>query len=167
MLFSFPKNQTQRKFYLEATDITKNETIISKGDCYLINISNVYDYELRIYKPVTNNTTIQLKFLGLNPGFLMWLTIKFKRDLSIYAYGVWLTDRESLNKSDIPELNEYDEKLLEKIKKQNERKAKAIETANKILTNLFGKEITTNIEFKGNIYTQIIPSPFFIVTISI
>ena len=167
LIFSFPKNQTQRKFYLEATDITKNETVISNGDIYLININNIYEYELRIYKPVLSNTTIQLQFLGLNPGFFMYLKIKFARDLSIYFNGVMLTDHESLNKSDIPELNESDEKLLEKIKKQNERKAKAIETANKILTNLFGKEITTDIEFKGNIYTEIIPLPFFIVTISI
>ena len=167
LIFSFPRNQTQRKFYLEANDITKNETVITNGDIYSINIRNIYEYELRIYKPVLSNTTIQLKFLGINPEFFMYLTIKFARDLSIYYNGVMLTDQNSLNKSDIPELNNSDEKLLEKIKKQNERKAKAIETANTILSNLFGKEITTDIEFKANVYTEIIPMPFFLVTISI
>ena len=166
LIFSFPKNQTQRKFYLEATDITKNETVISNGDVYLIDINYIYEYELRIYKPVLSNTTIQLHFLGLNPEFLMYLTIKFARDLSIYFNGVMLTDKTSLNKSDIAELNISGENLLEKIKKYNERKAKAIETSNKILFNLFGKSLHTNIEFKSNVYTEIIPLPFFLVTIS-
>ena len=67
---------------------------------------------------------IQIKFLGLNPQFFMKVNIKFSRDLSIYFSGVMLTYENSLNKSDIKELKDYNEKL--QIIKQNERKAQAV-----------------------------------------
>lgn len=165
LLFDLQKNQAQKSFYLEAYYINKKETVISNGDCYLINFTGIYEYELRIYKPVSNSL-IQIKFLGLNPQFFMKVNIKFSRDLSIYFYGVMLTYENSLNKSDIKELKDYNEKL--QIIKQNERKAQAVQKANKILKKLFGKTLKSDFEYSENILTQIIPiPPFLLVTISI
>ncbi len=167
LIFDFPKNQTNRRFYLEATDISLNETVISNGDCYLINVKNIKEYELRIYKKLYTNSVISIKFLGLNPGFFMMLKLKFARDLSIYYNGVMLTDLNSLNKSSVPELMEYDAEMQQKILNQNKRKAEAIEKTNKILLNLFGKTLNTDIEFKETTFTQIIiPGPFILVTVT-
>ena len=44
LLFSIPINQTQKTFYLEAYDISNQETIISNGDCYLIDTNKNTDY---------------------------------------------------------------------------------------------------------------------------
>ena len=167
LIFDFPKNQANRKFYLEATDISRNETVISNGDCYLIDVKNIYEYELRIYKKLYVNSVISIKFLGLNPEFFMMLKLKFARDLSIYFNGVMLTNLNSLNKSSIPELMEYDAEMQQKILNQNKRKAQAIEKTNKILLHLFGKTLNTDIEFKENTVTQIIPAPFILITVTI
>ena len=169
LLFMLPKNRTQNKFYLEATDIITDETVISNGDCYLINnTNNRYGYELRIYKSLLSNSTIRIKFLGLNPGFSMEVRAKFPRDLNIYYNGIMLTDQNSLNKSDILELMNYDEEMKQKIINQKERKTQAIEKANKILSNLFGKTLNTDIEYKDTFYTQIIPiSPFLTATVTL
>ena len=167
LIFNLPKNQTQRAFYLEAYDIKQNKTMISNGDCYLINISNIYEYELRIYKPVYNSI-IQIKFFGLKPQFFMKVKIKLARDLSINFNGVMLKDVNSLNRTDIKELKDYNEESYQQTIKQNQRKAQAIEKANKILNNLFKKTLKTDFEYSQNIYTEIIPiPPFLLVTISI
>ena len=164
LIFEFPKNQTQRAFYLEAYDINNDKTLISKGDCYFINITNIYEYELRIYKEVIGSY-IQIKFLGLNPQFFMKVNIKLARDLSIYSKGIMLTKENSLNKSNIPELKDI--KDDQKIINQNKRKIQAVETSNKILLKLFGKTLNWDIEGSQNIFTQMIPvSPFLLVTVS-
>jgi len=167
LIFDFPKNQKYRRFYLEATDISRNETVISNGDCYLIDVKNIYEYELRIYKTLYSNSVISIKFLGFNPEFFMMVKLKFARDLSIYYNGVMLTNLNSLNKSNVPELMEYDAEMQQKIVKQNQRKSQAIAQTNKILLNLFGKTLHSDIEFKETTFTQIIPTPFFLVTVTI
>ena len=165
LIFDLPKNQTQKSFYLEAVDIKTNETVISNGDCYLINFTGIYEYELRIYKPVYNSL-ILIKFIGLKPQFFMKVNIKFARDLSIYFHGVMLTDKKSLNKSEINGLNSYNNE--QQIINQNKRKSQAIETANKILQNLFGKVLKVDFGYSLNIFTQTIPiPPFLLVTMSI
>lgn len=167
LIFDLPKKPIQRSFYLEAYDIIKNENLISNGDCYKININMINEHELRIYKPV-NNTIIQIKFLGLNPQFFMKVTIKLKRDLRIYFNGIILNYENSLNKSDIKELKDYNEESNQQTIKQNQRKTQAIEKANEILFKLFKKTLQTDFEFSQNIYTEIIPfPPFLLITITI
>ena len=167
LIFSLPENQTQREFYLEAIDTIQNKTVISNGDCYFINITKNSYYELRIHPRVLDDAIIQIKFLGLQPDFFMSLYFKFPRDLWIYAYGIALDSYNSLKKSEIEELLDYDEELKEKIIKQNGRKAITIEKTNQILTNLFGKALHTDIAWKETKYTEIIPiPPLLIVTVT-
>ena len=39
LIFTIPTSQKQKYFYLEAYDTSDNETIISNGDCYYLNVS--------------------------------------------------------------------------------------------------------------------------------
>ena len=48
--FQIPSNHLQKAFYLEAYDTNNKKTIISNGDCYLIDTSKNKIYELRIDK---------------------------------------------------------------------------------------------------------------------
>lgn len=161
---SVPLNQPQRQIYLEATEIRKNENVISNGDCYFINLTESANYELQIdynlyYNLHLYGSFIQIKFLGLAPDFFMKVYFKFKLDLWISAYGIELNEDNSLWKSDIVELMDYEEELKEKIKRQNERKSKTIEKTNQILLNLFGKALHTDVAWKETKYTEIIPLP--------
>ena len=167
ILFSSIAEQTQNQFWLEATDVDTDKTVIKNGDCYFINITRNYRYELRFYGTLGESRFIVVKFLGLKPDFFRRVGIKFVRDILIYTYGVWLTDSNSLNKTEIPELLEADKELKEKVINQNERKEQAIEKANQILFNLFGELLDTDITFKQIFYTQIIPLPFCIVTVTL
>ena len=60
--FDAPKSQTIKTFYLEAYDTSNGETIISNGDCYLIDITKNSDYEIRIYKELKSNSFVQFRF---------------------------------------------------------------------------------------------------------
>ena len=166
LIFIFPSEEIQKTFYLEATDITKGKTVISNGDCYPIDLNKNVQYELRIYQPVYD-TEISIKFLGLNPGFKIQLSIKFLRDLNIYYNGIMLTNTNSLYQSQVLELIENNDRLKPLEIRQKERKERALQTANKILMNLFGKTLDTDAIFKENIFTQtfFIP-PVLLVTLS-
>lgn len=168
LIFDLPNKTTQNKFFLEAIDISRDKSVISNGDCYLIELKNKFEYELRIYETLFSNSTIQIKFFGLNQGFAMNLQIKFAKDLNIYFYGIMLTDENSLGKSNTQEYIVYEKELKQKIENQNERKKEAIEKANTILTNLFKKTLGTDIEFKETIFSDTIPvTPFLLVTVTI
>ena len=75
LLFAIPNNQKQKNFFLEAYDISNGETIITNGDCYFIDTTQNTDYEIRIYKPLRNNSFIQFGFLGLLQNFTMLVRI--------------------------------------------------------------------------------------------
>ena len=168
--FSFgnPKNK-QKNFYLEATD-TKRENInlITNGDCYLIDLNTNYYYELRIYKPLLVDSFILVKFINLNPGFIVEVSASFSLDMDIYRYGTKLTYENSLWKSNINELIKYEEEINKQIIEQKERKIKAFTKANEILFNLFGKTLSYDLEYTNTIFSTTIPvSYFLLVTISI
>ena len=167
ILFPYAKGQTQNQFWLEATDVDTDRTVIKNGDCYFINITRNYRYELRFYGTLGESRFIVVKFLGLKPDFFRRVGIKFVRDILIYTYGVWLTDSNSLNKTEIPELLEADKELKEKVINQNERKEQAVEKANQILFDLFGEALDTDMTYKQTYYTQIIPLPFCIITVTL
>ena len=167
ILFSSIAEQTQNQFWLEATDVDTDRTVIKNGDCYFINITRNYRYELRFYGTLGESRFIVVKFLGLKPDFFRRVGIKFVRDILIYAYGVWLTDSNSLNKTEIPELLEADKELKEKVINQNERKEQAVEKANQILFDLFGEALDTDMTYKQTYYTQIIPLPFCTITVTL
>lgn len=167
LLFSYTRNQTQKEFWIEATDIKNDKTVIKNGDCYFVNLTLNSRFELRFYGTLTDSRYIVVKFSGLNPDFYREVGIKFVRDLNIYFNGFMLTDENSLYKTEIPALLEYDKELKEKVINQNERKEQAIEKANEILFNLFGKVLDTDITFKQIYYTQIIPLPFCIITVTL
>ena len=167
LLFPYTRNQTQNEFWLEATDIKNDKTVITNGDCYFVNLTLNNRYELRFYGTLTNSTYIVVKFSGLNPDFFRKVEIKFVRDLNIYFNGFMLTNQNSLYKTEITELLEYDKELKEKVINQNERKEQAVEKANQILFNLFGEVLDTDITFKQIYYTQIIPLPYCIITVTL
>ena len=167
ILFSSIAEQTQNQFWLEATDVDTDRTVIKNGDCYFINITRNYRYELRFYGTLGESRFIVVKFLGLKPDFFRRVGIKFVRDILIYTYGVWLTDSNSLNKTEIPELLEADKELKEKVINQNERKEQAVEKANQILFDLFGEALDTDMTYKQTYYTQIIPLPFCTITVTL
>ena len=166
--FIKPDINAQKIFYLEAYDIKLNQTVISNGDCYLLNLTMKLKYELRIYKQTLNEGLIQLQFLGLNPNFFMNVEIRFPFSSDIYIWGFMLTKYNSLWKREQKKLIEYLEQLQPKIIKQNERKIQALEKTNQILKNLFGKVLSTDVEFNNNYFTTTIPiPPIILVTISI
>ena len=69
--FTIPKTQKQKSFYLEAYDTSNGETIISEGDCYLINTNENNDYEINIFKQLKENSYIRFGFFGIPQNFIM------------------------------------------------------------------------------------------------
>ena len=67
--FDAPKSQTIKTFYLEAYDTSNGETIISNGDCYLIDITENSNYEIRIFKELKSNSFVQFRFFGFPQNF--------------------------------------------------------------------------------------------------
>ena len=166
--YSRNKNTDQDVFYLEVYDINTGENLLSNGDCHLINLTSQEKYELQIYKPLYNDTIFVLKFSGINPQFSIRSTIMYEFSIYKMAMSFELTDKNSLYKSDINGLKKYEEEFNQKILELNDRKMKAISTANKIVYNLFGKTLKANLEYKLNTFLVTIPVwPFISLTITI
>ena len=83
LLFNAPQ-QTLKTFYLEAYNTSNGETIISNGDCYLIDITKNSAYEIRIFKELKSNSFVQFRFFGFPQNFIMQVRLKFKKDLVLF-----------------------------------------------------------------------------------
>ena len=163
--FIIPKKQNEKTFFLEAFDTSNKENIISNGDCYFINTSVNIDYEIRIYKKLKIDSYIQFGFLGLSKNFTMKVELRFPLSISLYFSDIALTDYNSLNKSDIPSLNEnIDETDNTNIQKKREKQLK--ETCSNIMKNIFRTSLDLTLledPYSGSIKIPVSP---FLLTLS-
>lgn len=141
-----------------------NETIISNGDFYEIDLNENNEYEIRIFKELIINSYIQFLFLGLPKDFIIKVDIKFKLDLHLYFHDIALSKDNSKNSSNEIIIL----KLLEDMKKQQnnqiQRLNEVIEITNEILKKMFDTTISFNLnEFS---YSEIISVFPYIVTVS-
>jgi hypothetical protein len=166
LLFSIPKDQTQKTFYLESYDISNGETIISNGDCYFINTTVNTDYEIRIFNKLKEDSFVQFGFLGIPKNFVMTVKLEFQLSISLYVYDFALTYTNSLIKNNQPSLVKYFQELEKDLKLQNDRQTLARQAINRIMNQLFGTTVDLNL-FKGeNICSATFSVPPFTITIS-
>ena len=104
--FSLPKNK-QYKFYLSAYDFLSGETIISNGDCYLIDLNEKLNYEIQIYKPLTTDSYIQFIFLNLKKDFSLEVEFSFVLDLNLYWTDGKLNMENSLYMNSLADMKNY------------------------------------------------------------
>ena len=167
--FSIPKTQKQKSFYLEAYYISDNETIISNGDCYLVNTNENVDYELRIDKVLRKRDYIRFEFLGIPDDFIMEVKAHFILNVTLYFHDIALSYDNSLNKTNISSLKEY---LLEREKKlveQENRVKNAKEIAVKIMKKVFDTYLDID-KFDGDSFLSSIVqpiSPYIISVVSV
>ena len=166
--FTIPEKQEQKSFYLEAYYISDKETIISNGDCYLANINENSDYELRISKTLRTKDYIRFGFFGLTNDFIMEVKLNFILNISLYFSDIALSGTNSLKRNDIPSLEEY---LLERNKQlveQRNRENIAKESCKQIMKKVFDADLDLD-QFEGDAFlsTIINPiSPFIVTTVS-
>ena len=144
LIFNIPKTQNQKTFYLEAYDISTRETIISNGDCYLINVEEKNQYEIRIFKELKQNSFIQFGFFGLPKDFIMQVNLQFKLSISLYFKDTALDKSNSLYKIDQPQLINYLDQYNKQLIKQKERQIECKEMIEKIWTS-FGTLFDINL----------------------
>jgi len=164
LIFTIPKSQKQKYFYLEAYDTSDNETIISNGDCYYLNVGQNTDYEIRIYKTLKTNSYIRFGFFGISQNFTMTVKLEFTLNTFLFLTDIALTNKNSLNKSSIFSLeeNSTNEKTIE----QKNREKLCKELCSHIMNRLFKTYLDINL-FEDSFSSSVtIPaSPFFLVTI--
>ena len=168
LIFTIPKEQKQKSFYLEAYDTSNEETIISNGDCYFINTTENDKYEIRIYKQLKENSFVRFGFLGLPKNFSMEVYLHFKLSISLYFSDIYLTYYNSINKTKEKSLQKYLEEIESKKIEQKKRQAKAKEKCKEIMLKLFKTTININL-FDNDLYMSSLPiviSPYILVTVS-
>ena len=143
LLFDIPKDQKQKQFFLEAYDISNGETIITNGDCYFINTTKNTDYEIRIYRPLKDNSFIQFGFLGLLDNFSMLVRIRFKLSTYLYFNDIALSFDNAIYKGNEESLKNYIDKNNKAIVKQKERRDMAIEIIKIIMKKFFMFDIAS------------------------
>jgi len=165
--FTIPKTQKQKSFYLEAYDTSNGETIISEGDCYLINTNENNDYEINIFKELKENSYIRFGFFGIPQNFIMSVKLQFRRDLGLYFRDIKLSNINSLNRKAIPSLGQYLKEKENQISQQKERMKMLKIICSQIMGNIFKTSLDTNL-FGDPFFSsfKIPSSPYFIVTIS-
>ena len=143
LIFTIPTSQKQKYFYLEAYDTSDNETIISNGDCYYLNVGQNNEYEIRIYKKLKTNSYIRFGFFGISQNFTMMVKLEFTLNYFLYFSDIALTNKNSLNKSSIflSEENSTNEKTLE----QKNREKLCKELCSKIMKRLFKTYLNINL----------------------
>ena len=166
LLFSIPKNQAQKTFYLEAYDTSDGKTIISDGDCYFINTNTNTDYELRIDLHLKENSFIQFGFFGLSNNFKMTVKLKFTLDQLLYLTDIALTSLNSRNKDSQTNLVEYNREMNIKLAKQKERQILAKQAITRIVKKMFDFTIDIELMDEQYIYSQTFSVPPFTVTVS-
>lgn len=163
LFFSIPTIQTQKSFYLEAYDISDGETIISNGDCYLIDTTQNKDYEIRIYKTLKVDSYIRFGFFGISKDFTMTVKLTFQLSISLYYSDIALTYDNSLNKQPGLFGQDYELKLIE----QKERQILVKQTIYRIVEEIFGTTIDINNLFIDDYFcSETFSFPPFTVTIS-
>ena len=166
LIFTIPKTQNQKSFYLEAYDTSNKETIISNGDCYYIDTAENNEYEIRIYKNLKTDSYIRFEFFGISQYFTMMVKLRFTLSFILYLNDIPLTDTNSYNKTYIGSLKDY---LIEKDKKiiqQKNREKLSKEICSKIMESIFNTFLNQTL-FEDPYYSSIIipASPFFLVTV--
>ena len=166
--FTIPQKQEKKSFYLEAYYISDGETIISNGDCYYINTNENIDYELRIFKTLRENDYIRFGFFGIPDDFIMEVKLHFILNITLYFNDIALSIKNSLNKTSIPELEEYLIEKEKKIKDQKNREKIVKEICKKIMKNMFNIDLDADL-FEGDSFFSsiIVPiSPFIVTKVS-
>ena len=165
--FSIPRTQTQKSFYLEAYDTSNGETIISNGDCYLINTNENEDYEIRITKELKKNSYIRFGFFGIPQNFIMSVKLQFPLSHSLYFKDIPLDYSNSLNRKDISSLGQYLAEKEKQISLQQNRMNILKKICSEFMGNLFKTPIDINL-FGDPFFSsfKIPSSPYFVVTIS-
>ena len=166
LIFTIPTTQIQKYFYLEAYDISNNETIISNGDCYFINVGEKTEYEIRIYKKLISNSYIRFGFFGITENFTMMVKLEFTLNTFLFLIDIPLTNKNSLYKSSVfPSENETNIENEKNIEQKNREKL-CKELCFKIMQRIFKTYLNINL-FENSFYSSIeIPvSPFFLVTV--
>ena len=168
LIFTIPREQKQKTFFLEAYDTSNEETIISNGDCYFINITENDKYEIRIYKKLKEESFVRFGFLGLPKNFSMEVYLHFKLSIHLYFNDIYLTYANSINRTKEKSLEKYLEELERKKIEQKKRQIKAKEKCKEIMIKLFKTTININL-FDNDLYMSSLPiviPPYFIVTVS-
>ena len=171
--FNIPENQIQKSFYIEAYDASNGENLIKGGDCFFINTSE-YDTSNSkftfIFSNLDNITFVRFRFFGLSEGFSM--SVKLQLDAAIDFLIEYKTllyyyqDSDSLNKSDIENLEENTEEYKEKMEEQKEYIEIAKEIIKNTILQLFYSNIDLNL-FGDDIFgSTVIYAPPFKITIS-
>lgn len=172
---NIPESQVQKSFYIEAYDASNGENIIKGGDCFYINtseydtIKNDLKYTF-IFTDLDNITFIRFRFFGLSEGFSMNVKIKLDTTINFMmeykTLLIYYQDSDSLNKSDIENLEENSEEYKKKMDEQKQY----IQFAKGIIKNttlqLFFSNIDLNL-FGDDIFdSTVIYAPPFKITIS-
>jgi len=166
--FTIPEAQKQKSFFLEAYYISDEETIISNGDCYYINILENVDYELRIDKTLRKKSYIRFGFFGIPSDFNMEVKLHFILDIHLYFNDIALSGDNSLKRKEIDSLKEYLEEKDKKIIEQKKREKIAQEFCSTIMKKIFGVDLDIN-SFEGDrFFSSVITavSPFIVTTAS-
>ena len=164
--FQIPSNHLQKAFYLEAYDTNNKKTIISNGDCYLIDTSKNKIYELRIDKNLQKNSFIRLRFFGLSKNFQMIVNITFELDLILYWTDIALTGSNSLIKNEDESLKEYVDEMNRDYLELQKRQIKTKVNIEKIMRKMFDTTIDIKFEDELNWSETIFIPPCSTVTIS-
>ena len=164
--FQIPSNHLQKAFYLEAYDTNNKKTIISNGDCYLIDTSKNKIYELRIDKNLQKNSFIRLRFFGLSKNFQMIVNIAFELDLILYWTDIALTGSNSLIKNEDESLKEYVDEMNRDYLELQKRQIKTKVNIEKIMRKMFDTTIDIKFEDELNWSETIFIPPCSTVTIS-
>ena len=165
--FTIPITQKQKSFYLEAYDTSNGETIISNGDCYLINTNENKDYEIRIYKELKENSYIRFGFFGIPQNFIMSVKLQFPLNILLWATDIPLDHLKSLNRKNVPSLGQYLAEKDKQISQQQNRMNILKSICSEIMGNIFKTRLDLNLFGDPFFSTFKIPSsPYFVVTIS-
>ena len=171
ILFNVVKSQNLKTFYLEAYDSSSGETIISDGDCYLIDLAKNTKYELRIFKVLKTKSFIQFSFFGLPKICILQVTLLFNLDIGLYFSDIYLEKSNSLYKNKQQTYVKYLEEYYNNhLIYQKNRKKMCQETIKKIGNNFFGTMLDINLStlFGSNDFINSIKIPAlpFLITIS-
>ena len=169
-IFYIPSRQIQKWFFFEAYDLLTKESIITGGDCFFINATENFIYQIRFTKPLKTSSIynfIQFNFFGLEPNFFMLVQAEFRSDIYFAFRAVFIDDSSSLYKYQIEDLKKYLDELDILKSKQKERKDEAFEHANKIVNTLFHKSLDTTIQYTENLFVCPIDAGLISVTVII
>ena len=166
LTFSIPETQEQKSFYLEAYSITDEESIITNGDCYLINTKENVDYELRIDKTLPTNDYIRFGFFGFKDDFIMEVQLRFLLDINLYFNDIALSYENSLKRNNIPSLEEYLKESEKHLALLKDRETIAKQMCYKIMEKFFDTYLDID-QFEGDAFFSSVITPISPYVVSI